>query len=140
MAPGSARLFQPSRNIDPVAEQVLAIDHDIADMHADAELHGLVGGSARILYRGLHRDRALHGVDRAGEVGDDAVAGGVEDAAPVRRDQPVDDHAACLQPAERGNLVMRHQPAVAGNVGGENRCELSFDGLTGHTWLLPISL
>jgi hypothetical protein len=43
-------------------------------MHADAELHGLVCGSARILcgYRGLHGDRALHGIDRAGEIGNDA--------------------------------------------------------------------
>jgi len=33
----------------------------------------------------------MHGIDRAGEVGDHAVPGGVEDAASVRRDQPVDD-------------------------------------------------
>jgi hypothetical protein len=32
------------------------------------------------------------------EVGDDAVAGGVEDAAPMRRDQFVDDDTASFQP------------------------------------------
>ena len=68
-------------------------------MHADAELHRLAP-HARVLHRDrrLHCDGTLHGVDRAGEVGDDAVAGGVEDAAPVRRDQIVDDRAAGLQP------------------------------------------
>jgi hypothetical protein len=43
-------------------------------------------------------DRALHGINRAAEVGDDAVAGGVEDAASVRRDQPIDDGTARFQP------------------------------------------
>jgi hypothetical protein len=77
--------FQPRRDVDPIAEQVLAIDHNIADVHANTELHRLVSGVASIFcgYRGRHPDRALHGIDRTGEIGDDAVAGGVEDAAPV---------------------------------------------------------
>ena len=132
--------FQPGGDVDPVAEQVVAVDHDVADMHADAELHRFVGGTPGILCgdRGLHRDRALHGIDRAGEVGDDAVAGGVEDAAPVRRDQLVDDDAARLQPGERADLVARHQPAVAGNVGGEDRGEFALYRMDRHAWLLPI--
>jgi len=67
-------------------------------MHANTEPHRFVGGSTCILCsdRRLHRDSALDGVNRAGEVGDDAITGGVENAAPVRRDQPVDDGAACL--------------------------------------------
>ena len=132
--------FQSGGDVDPIAEQVLAVDHDIADMHANAELHRLGGRLLRALHRDcrLHRDRALHGIDRAGEVGDDAVAGGVEDAAPVRRDQLVDDGAARLQPGERADLVARHQPAVAGNVGGEDRGEFALYRMDRHAWLLPI--
>ena len=72
-------------------------------MHTDAEFHQLIGGSSGILrhYRGLHRDRTLHGIDRAGKIGDYAVPGGIKDAAAVRRDQPVDDSPASLQPGER---------------------------------------
>jgi hypothetical protein len=141
----SARLcesFEAGCDVNAVAEQVLAVDDDIADVHADAELHRLVGGSAGIRSRNccLHRDRALHSIDRAGEVSDDAVASGVEDAASVRRNQTVDDATAGLQLSVRADLVARHHPAVAGNVGSENRCELSFDGLPGHVWLLPTSL
>src|SRR5207248_11082169 len=90
--------FQPRGDVDAVTEEIGAIDHDIADMHADTEQHRLIRGTARILdgYGGLHRDRALYGIDRAGEVCDDAVAGGVEDPAPVRRDQPIYDGAARL--------------------------------------------
>jgi hypothetical protein len=72
--------FQPRGDVDPVTEQIGTIDQDIADMHADTEQHRLIGSTAR---SGLHRDRALYGIDRAGEVGDDAVSGGVEDAAAV---------------------------------------------------------
>ncbi len=104
-------------------------------MHANAQLHRLVDGTARVLRggRGLHRDGALHGIDRAGKVGDDAVAGGVEDPTTMRRDQFVDDGAACLQPGERADLVARHQSAVAGNVGGEDRGQFALYRLNGHT-------
>jgi hypothetical protein len=119
---GLGKRLQPGRDVDPVAEQIDAIDDDVADMHANAQLHRLVDGIARVLRgdRSLDRDRALHGIDRAAKVGDDAIAGGVEDAAPVRCDQLIDDDAACLQPRERADFVARHQPAVASNVGGED--------------------
>jgi len=99
----------------------------------------LADGAARILrgYRGLNRDSALHGIDRAGEVGDDAVAGGVEYPAPVRRNQLIDGDAARLQPGKRAGLVPRHQPAVAGNVSGEDRGEFALYRMDRHAWLLP---
>jgi hypothetical protein len=50
----------------------VAILH-VADMHAHPKLHRLVGGAVNIFGgdRLLYRDCALHGIDRAGEVGDD---------------------------------------------------------------------
>jgi hypothetical protein len=126
--------FQSGGDVDAVAEQIVAVDHDIANMDADAVLHRLVGRTTGILgsNRPLHRHGALHGIDRAGEVGDDAVAGGVEDAAPMRRDQLIDDGAASLQPGERADLVTRHQPAVAGNVGGKDRGQFSLYPIDRH--------
>ena len=38
MPPGSAKGFQASRYIDAVAEDVVAVDDDVADVDADAEL------------------------------------------------------------------------------------------------------
>jgi hypothetical protein len=103
-------------------------------MYADAELHRLICRLRRDLGcdRCLYRDRALHGIERAREIGDDTVAGGIEDATAVRRDQLIDDGPASLQPAERANFVARHQPAVAGNVGCENRGQFAFDRMNGH--------
>jgi hypothetical protein len=64
--------FQPGRYIDTVTKQILAVDHNIADMHADPELHHLIGRLLPVLRcdRHLHRDRALHSIDRAREVGE----------------------------------------------------------------------
>jgi hypothetical protein len=72
--------------------------------------------------------------------GDDAVADRVEDAAPVRRDQAVDDGAACLQPGERAHLVARHQPAVAGDIGCKNGSKFALYRVDRHAWLLPIQV
>jgi hypothetical protein len=90
------------------------------------EFHRLDGIPNRILRRdrGLNRDRALHRSDCAGEVGDDALAGGVD---PTR-----------LEPGERADLAARHQPTVAGNVGGEDRGEFTLYRLNRRAWLLSI--
>jgi hypothetical protein len=77
--------FEAGGDIDPVAEQVAAVNHDIADMHANAELHWLGGLLLHVHRRDrrLHRDRALDSIHRAGEISDNAVAGGVEDPTAV---------------------------------------------------------
>jgi hypothetical protein len=40
--------------------------------------------------------------------------------------------AASLQPGERFDLVSRHQPAVAGNVSGEDRGEFALYRINRH--------
>ncbi len=131
--------FQPGGDVDPIAEQIGAVDDNVANMDADAQPHRLVAVAAGIVRgdRGLHRNGALHGIDRAGEISDDAVAGGVEDPAAMRGDQPIDNGSARLQTGERADFIVRHQPAVAGDVGGENRRKFSFDRSIGHARLLP---
>jgi hypothetical protein len=72
---GLGERFETGRDVDPVAEEVLAPDDDVAQMHPDAEAHLLAGRPGRILLGDplLDRGRALHRVDGAGDVGDDAV-------------------------------------------------------------------
>src|ERR1700733_2586892 len=131
--------FETSGDIDAITEQILAIHHPVANVHAYAKLHRLVGANTRILRgnRCLHRDRASHGIDRAGEIGDDTVPSGVEDAAPMRRDQVVDNGPVGFQPRKRANLVAPHQPAVAGNVGGEDRRKFALYRVDGHACTSP---
>jgi hypothetical protein len=54
----------------------------------------------------LHRDRALHRVHGAGEIGDETVAGRVEDPTAVRGDQTIGDYRVCSEGAQGANLVL----------------------------------
>src|SRR5271165_951369 len=123
--------LQPGGDIDAIAEQVLSLDDDVSEMDADAEPHLLAGRTILVfLFNGaLDRDSAFDRIDRAPKIGDDAVAGSIEDAAAMDGDQSVEYHPVGLQPAQRADLVQPHQPAVLGDVGREDRGELSFDHL-----------
>jgi hypothetical protein len=46
MPPGLGQTLQPRGHVDPFAVEVVAVDHHIADIDADAELEAAVGGGA----------------------------------------------------------------------------------------------
>ena len=75
--------MQPSSHIDPVAEDVLVINDDVALMHADAELDALIdrGLGVALGHRALDSHRATHRLDRAGKLDEDAVTSGLDDPA-----------------------------------------------------------
>ena len=54
--------------------------------------------------------------------------------------QSIDDGTARFQPGERADLVARHQPALASNVGGEDRGEFALYRVDRHAWLLSIQV
>src|SRR6516225_2632767 len=89
-------------------------------MHSDAEAHLLFFDE-----RLLHCDRTLDGIDGTDEIGDDTVAGAAEDAPAISGDALVEDSTAGGQPAQGTDLVLSHQPAVACDIGGEDRRELA---------------
>ena len=71
----------------------------------------------------LHFDRATHRVNDATEFDDAAVAGALDDAPAVGGDRRVDKIAAkSSEPRERPLLVGPGQPAIADDVGDQNRC------------------
>jgi hypothetical protein len=62
-------------------------------------------------------------VNNAAELDDAAVAGAFDDASPVSGDGWVDKIAAKpSQPRERPLLIDAGQPAIADDVGDQNRC------------------
>ena len=80
---------------------------DITQVDADAELHAARLGHLLVARRhdGLDLDRALGRVDHARELGQDAVPGGVDDAAAVAADQGQDRRLVPLEVADRRGLV-----------------------------------
>jgi hypothetical protein len=128
---GVGERLQPGCDIDRIAEKIVALHHDVADVDTNSKPHLLTGRSIRNLLgdRVLNRDSTLHGVYRAGEIGDETVARGVEDPTPMSGNQPIDDDPIGRERAKGADLISAHQTAVALDVGGEDRSELPFDGM-----------
>src|SRR5262249_12535090 len=89
-AAGFGQSLQPRRDIDAVTEQVVVIDHDVAEVDADPDLHAVIlrqveGSFSQVI---LNLDRGPPGLDGAREFGHQAVAGAAEDAAAVIGDGP----------------------------------------------------
>src|SRR5215472_4888423 len=122
--------FQPGRDVHRIAEEIVALYHDIADVDADAEPHLLTSRSIRILlgYDLLHSDGTFHSIHGTGEIGDEAIACRGEDPTATRGDEPIDNGPVSCQSAEGADLIPPHQTAIAFDIGGEDRGELSFDG------------
>ena len=122
----SARLGQGLEargDVDPVAVEVVSLDHHVAQVEADAEpdprpfaAPGLVRADRR-----LPGERAGDGIHHAGELHQEAVAHELHDASAVFGDQGLDDGAAQGgQAFEGARLVVAHEPGVAHHVGRQD--------------------
>jgi hypothetical protein len=110
-------------DINGFAEEIVALNDDVADVDADPKPHLLTGRSFRILLLDgvLNRDGTFHGIDCAGEIGDETVASRVKDPAPMRGDQAIDDDPICREGAKGADLIKPHQAAIAFHIGCEDR-------------------
>ena len=124
--------FQARGDIDAVAHEIaVTLLDDVADMDADAKFDSpILGHSGVALDEAvLHFDRAAHRIDHAAELDDRAVAGALDDAAVMGGDGGVDEIAAeAPKPREGAILVLTGEPAVADDVGHQDRGE--FPGLS----------
>jgi hypothetical protein len=87
MPPGSARLS--GGDVDTVAVDLLAVDHHVTEVDADAEFHPALAWGTRVLRLegGLDLDRTLDCVDNAGELRQYAVARRIDESSLVLLDQ-----------------------------------------------------
>ena len=121
--------FQTCGDIDAVAHQVPVglLDH-VAEMDADAQFDAAIVRHARVAldHAVLQFDRAARRVDHAAKLDDEPVAGALDDAAMAARDCWVDEVAAQRPKARQGLILVRAgKPAIADNVGDQDRSELS---------------
>src|SRR5216683_1167263 len=91
-AAGVGEALEARGDVDAVAVDLLAIDHHVAKVDADAEFHPAVGWQFFALgpERGLNFDRALDRVHDTRELGEDAIARGVDEASMVLLDERID--------------------------------------------------
>jgi hypothetical protein len=118
--------FQARRDIDAVAKDVAVFGDDVAQIDADAKpdtplvwQFGLA-----VDHSALHLGSAAHRVDDTGEFREQAVAGVLDDVAPVLLDLRIDQLPEVrLEAFVRTLLVRPHQTRIARHIGGEDRGE-----------------
>ena len=129
---GFADRFKPRRNIHAVAEDILVVDYDFADVDAGTEHNTLIVRRAGIARKDflLHRDGTGDSIDNAGKFDQQPVAGRFDDTSAISGNRRIDlVLARGLERPQRTNLVGAHQAAVADNVHGQDRGKFSVDAL-----------
>ena len=130
--------LQPRRQIDAIALNVIAVDHHIAEVDAEAEHDSAVFRQLGIaldncpLHVGGHPNRAGDAV----ELGQHPVAHQLDDAPLVLGDLGIDElQSNGFQGRERTFLVRSDEARIAHDIGGQYGSETAFHGI-----LLPARL
>ena len=72
----------------------------------------------------------MHRADYGPELDKHAVAGGLDDPPAVLNDNGLNCAPMHAQPPRRPLLICPHQPRIAHQVGGQDRCEPTLDPLS----------
>jgi hypothetical protein len=133
-AAGLGQGFEAGGDVDAVAEQVVPVDHDVAEVDADPKLDPSRARPPDVDLgdRRLDLERRPDRLDGACELRDRAVAGAAEHAAAMAGDQLLDHRPAGVQRRQRRLLVLRHQPAEADHVGRQDRGDPALDLRLSH--------
>ena len=120
--------------IHAIPKKIVALNHDIAEIYADAKLHPAIIGliNIPIFQLPLNVGRTIYCLDWACELGDYAVTSAAENTTMVAFNKLVDNLAACSQGVDRCFLVGLHEPAIADHIGRQNRREPAFDTVPCH--------
>ena len=119
-------------DVDAVAVDVVALDDDVAEIDADAEIEPLLGrhGGVALRLLLLHLDGAAHGVDDAGELDQQAVAHGLDQPPVMGGDLRLEDLLQVgLEAGARALLVDLAQAAIADDIGDQDGGEPTL-----HAW------
>lgn len=128
-----ALILHTCRYVDAVAKNVVAVYDDLANIDTDSESDPMGGVAVAFRHFLLHRHRAGHGINNAGELDQHAIARRLDDAAVIRRNRGIDDLAAVrFQGCERADLISAHQSRVARDIGCKDGCKPALDPRLGH--------
>ena len=129
---GLGQPLEAGDDVDALAQDVVAVDHDVAEIDADAIAHApvlVLAGLARG-QRPLHLERTAHRIHHARKFDQQPVAHGLDDPPAERGDRRI-DHLAAQRPLARDGafLVEPDEPRIPDHVGHENSRETPTDPL-----------
>jgi len=116
-----SQYLQTSRHIHAVAENIITLGDDVAEIDPNAEpdppVFGHIGFMVEHCALGFYR--AAYSIQYARKFHQHAVAGGLDDAPMVLGDLRIDELVAQrVETFEGAFFVRSHQPRVAGDIGG----------------------
>jgi hypothetical protein len=123
---GIGERFDAGGDVDAVAIEVVALDNHVAEIDADAQFDAALRRDTGVplRHRLLHFNRAAHRIDHARKFHQQAIAGGLDDAARMLGDLRIEKVAAQrFEAFERALLIRPHQPRIPRHIGGEDRRE-----------------
>ena len=120
-----ADALEPRRDIDAVAQNILAVDQHVAEIDADAVEDASGLGNARVAFGHLllHANRAFDRRDDGRKFQQHAVAHRLDEPPAECANDRRRRLAMVPHRARRPRFVLAHQPRVADDVGGEDRGE-----------------
>ncbi len=127
-AAGVRQTLKPSRNIDAVAVDVIAVDDHLAEIEADSKLKPALLGQRIVALPqfALNGDGSLESGDHAAEIRQDRVSRVMHDAPAAAFDLHRHEVEIVAENSVGARLVLPHQPAIAGDVGVEDRGQFAF--------------
>jgi hypothetical protein len=132
-ATGFGEGLQAGGHVDAIAIDVRALDHDVAQVDADAQDDAAVVGQLGVpaLHCLLNIDRALHRLDHARELGQQAVAHELHDAPAAFGDLRLHQVPAERLEALQGTpLVGAHEARIADHVCSKDGGKPAFQTLS----------
>ena len=139
--------FKPRRNVNAVAEDVITVDDNIANINADAEndtgTTAGVGSTSVVAsgHRRLDGHRAVYRVHGTGELHQHAVTRCLDDTPVVRGNRWINHLTSMsLQCPQRHDVVYAHQTAVAYDIRRKNSRQPSFHPLSGQKKPLKLQI
>jgi hypothetical protein len=132
---GLSQRFEPGGNIDTVAEDVAILDDDVAEVDAHAKFDSALCRCRGVAgdHLALYRDGTAHRVDDTGELNQEAVAGGLDDATPMLGDFGIAEFTANrTERRQRALFVLAHQPRITGDINRQNGRQSPLDPRFAH--------
>src|SRR6266446_6379691 len=137
---GFSQRLEPRCDVDPVAIEVAALNHHVAEIDPDAQDDSPILGNVAVgdVHRLLQIHRAGNCVDGAGKLYQHAIPHQLDDAAMMFGNCWLKNLSTPgFERSQGAGLVMLHEAAVADYVGGQNGGKATLNALFGHMTRLP---